>query len=51
MLTFGEYGGFPQGRVFNIYQANDVISQTRGCLSVWAMARRDSLRGIDIGAL
>jgi len=30
LLTFGEYGGFPQGRVFNIYQANDVISQARG---------------------
>jgi len=30
LLTFGEYGGFPQGRIFNIYQINDVISQARG---------------------
>ena len=30
LLTFGEYGGFPQGRIFNIYQVNDVISQAHG---------------------
>jgi hypothetical protein len=30
VLNFGEYGGFPQGRVFNVYQVNDVVSQTRG---------------------
>jgi len=30
LLTFGEYGGFPQGRIFNIYQINDVITQARG---------------------
>ncbi len=30
LLTFGEYGGFPQGRIFNVYQANDVLSVVRG---------------------
>jgi Carboxypeptidase regulatory-like domain len=30
LLTFGEYGGFPQGRIFNIYQINDVISEAKG---------------------
>jgi hypothetical protein len=30
LLTFGEYGGFPQGRIFNIYQVNDVISEAHG---------------------
>jgi hypothetical protein len=30
LITFGEYGGFPQGRIFNIYQVNDVIAQARG---------------------
>lgn len=30
LLTFGEYGGFPQGRVFNIYQVNDIVSKVIG---------------------
>ncbi len=30
VLTFGEYGGFPQGRIFNVYQINDVVSQAHG---------------------
>lgn len=30
LITFGEYGGFPQGRVFDIYQANDILSHTLG---------------------
>ncbi len=30
LLNFGEYGGFPQGRIFNIYQANDVLTHLRG---------------------
>ncbi|MGD1096361.1 MAG: carboxypeptidase regulatory-like domain-containing protein [Bryobacteraceae bacterium] len=30
LITFGEYGGFPQGRIFNIYQINDVVSQAHG---------------------
>ncbi|MHB8527219.1 MAG: TonB-dependent receptor [Candidatus Acidiferrales bacterium] len=28
--AFGEYGGFPQGRIFNVYQANDVLSTVKG---------------------
>lgn len=30
LASFGEYGGFPQGRIFNVYQANDVLSDVKG---------------------
>lgn len=30
MTPFGEYGGFPQGRLFNVYQVNDILSKVMG---------------------
>lgn len=30
LTNFGEFGGFPQGRIFNIYQGNDVLSKVIG---------------------
>jgi Carboxypeptidase regulatory-like domain len=30
LTPFGEYGGFPQGRVFDIYQGNDVLTKVLG---------------------
>jgi Carboxypeptidase regulatory-like domain len=30
LALFGEYGGFPQGRIFNVYQVNDVLSHVMG---------------------
>ena len=30
LTAFGEYGGFPQGRLFNVYQGNDILSKVEG---------------------